>query len=100
MAFKKVTEYNEEKYANWFVLPDDGDSEEVVILYKDIEDVLVADVHYIKCEDSGYVHCLGKGCPACSKGIRVQPKLFIPLYIPSKEEIVFWDRTPKFMQYT
>lgn len=97
MAFKKMTEYNEERYGNMFLLRNDGDSADVVILYRSVEDVLVADVHYIKSpEYSGYVHCCGRGCPACAKGIRVQNKLFIPLYNINENQIQFFDRSTRF----
>lgn len=97
MGFKTVTQYNEERYGGLFRLPNDQDSAEVIFLYQSAEDVLVADTHYIKSADySGYVHCNGKGCPACAKGIRVQTKLFIPLYNISAGEVQFWDRTMKF----
>ena len=94
MAFKSVQTYNEERYGGLFILPNDQDQADVVFLYEKVDDVLVADVHYIKSADySGYVHCCGKGCPACSKGIRTQTKLFIPVYNISADEIQFWDRT-------
>ena len=103
MAFKSLSNYNKEKYGNFFVLPNDGDSAQVMILYKSIDDVAVGDVHYIKSADySGYVECLGSGCPACayrsSRGgkIQLQTQMFIPLYIVSGEDqgkIKFWDRT-------
>lgn len=97
MAFKSVTTYNEEKFGGLFLLRNDGDSADVVFLYRDINDVLVADTHYIKSADySGYVHCCGKGCPACAKGIRTQTKLFIPLYNIGDDEIQFFDRSIRF----
>ena len=81
MGFKSVTSYNEEKFNGLFLLRNDGDSADVIFLDRNIDDVLVADTHYVKSADySGYVHCCGKGCPACAKGIRIQTKLFIPLY--------------------
>lgn len=93
MAFKSINKYNEEKYGGLFRLPEDGDSAEVIFLYRNINDVLIGDMHYIKSADySGYVHCCGRGCPACGKGIRVQTKLFIPLYNLTDNEIQFWDR--------
>ena len=95
MGFKTLADYNKGKNKNFFVLPNDGDSADVIFLYTSINDVLEADVHYIKSGDySGYVHCLEKGCPACAKGIRTQPKLFIPLYNIAANEIQIWDRTP------
>lgn len=97
MAFKSVKQYNEEKYGGKFILQNDQDSADVIFLYQSVNDMLVADVHYIKSPDyNGYVHCNGRGCPACGKGIRVQTKLFIPLYNITAGEIQFWDRTTKF----
>lgn len=97
MAFKKVTDYNQERYGGFFMLRDDMDYADVVFLYQSIDDVLVADVHYIKSNDySGYVHCCGPNCPACKAGIRVQNKLFIPLYNIQANEIQFFDRSVRF----
>ena len=97
MAFKSLKEVNETKYKNMFILRNDGDFADVIFLYKSYNDVLVADVHYIKsAEYSGYVQCIGKGCPACGKNIRIQPKLFIPVYNISKGEVEFWDRSQRF----
>lgn len=97
MAFKSVKQYNEEKYGGKFILQNDQDSADVIFLYQSVNDMLVADVHYIKSPDyNGYVHCNGRGCPACGKGIRVQTKLFIPLYNITAGGIQFWDRTTKF----
>lgn len=97
MAFKTVDQYNEEKYGGKFVLHNDGDFADVIFLYRSTKDVLVADVHYVKSNEySGYVHCNGGGCPACAKDIRVQNKLFIPVYNIQADEIQFWDRTTNF----
>lgn len=97
MAFKSVKSYNEERYGGFFLLRNDGDFADVIFMYQKPEDVLVADVHYIKSsEHSGYVHCCGAGCPACAKGIRIQTKLFIPLYNISQNRIEYFDRTMKF----
>lgn len=100
MAFKSVDQFNEERYHNVFRLVDDKESADVIFLYRSKSDMLHADVHYLKSTDySGYVHCLGKGCPVCAKKradgtmvIRLQEKLFIPLYNISKGRIEFWDR--------
>lgn len=97
MAFKSIQTYNEERYGGFFRLVNDNDSADVIFLYRGVQDVLVGDVHYIKSADySGYVHCCGRGCPACGKGIRVQPKLFIPLYNLTTNQIEFWDRAVSF----
>ena len=95
MGFKRAAAYNEQKYGNKFILQNDGDYADVVFLYQSQDDVLIADAHYIKSATyNGYCHCLGAGCPACEKHIRIQPKLFIPLYNISTGQIEFWDRTP------
>lgn len=101
MAFKSVAQFNDDRYHGLFRLINDGESADVIFLYQSMKDMLVAQGHYIKSADySGYVHCCDKGCPACSKGIRVQTKLFVPVYnINANDgagEIQFWDRTMKF----
>lgn len=94
MAFRTVDEFNKERgYDNYFLLRNDGDSADVIFLYRSTSDVLVADAHYIKSNDyTGYVHCCGRGCPACGKGIPVRNKLFVPLYNLNTDRIEFWDR--------
>lgn len=97
MGFKSVKSYNEERYNGLFILRNHGDYADVVFLYRNLEDVLIADTHYIKSSDySGYVHCCGRGCPACSKNIRIQSKLFIPLYNLTTGSVEFWDRNIRF----
>lgn len=106
MAFKSVEQFNEDRYRGKFILEDDGKSADVIFLFRSKADMLQADAHYIKSSDySGYVHCCGKGCPACalkkpdgSLLIRLQSKLFIPLYNIEKDEIEFWDRNMTFEQ--
>lgn len=98
MGFKQMEKYDEERYGGMFRLINDGDYEDVVIMYQSRSDVLEADTHYLKSSDfSGYVHCCGPDCPACKKDIRVQAKLFIPVYVISKKEILYFDRGTKFM---
>lgn len=97
MAFKTMTQYDEERFGGFFLLRNDGDYADVIFLYRNKEDVLIGDVHYIKTPDyTGYVHCTERNCPACEKGIRVQSKLFIPLYNITDGEIQFWDRSVRF----
>lgn len=97
MAFKSVKQYNEERFGGLFMLRNDGDQADVIFLYRNQEDVLIGDTHYIKSPDySGYVHCLGSGCPACAKNIRIQTKLFIPVYNLTANELQFWDRSTQF----
>jgi len=97
MAFKSFDQYVSDKNRDFFLLPNDKDYADVVFLYRNRNDVLVADTHYVKSPDySGYVHCCGRGCPACAKGIRVQTKIFIPLFNYKTNKIEFWDRSNHF----
>ena len=95
MGFKSVEEYDEELFRNKFRITGDGMTADVIFLYRSKRDMLQATVHYVKSPSySGYVHCLGDGCPACKKGLRLQSKIFIPLYNIYKNGgiIEFWDR--------
>lgn len=102
MAFRSVEQFNDDRYHSMFRLVNDKDSADVVFLYRSKKDELVADAHYIKSANySGYVHCCGAGCPACAKGIKVQAKLFVPMYVAKQNDvpqdrIEFWDRSVKF----
>jgi len=104
MAFKTLTQYNAEKNKGFFTLVNDGEYADVIFLFQSVSDVMIADVHYVKSSEySGYVHCCGQGCPACEKGIRIQNKIFIPLYVIAKNgetfdtpEIAYFDRTTYF----
>lgn len=95
--FKSLKQYKEEKYAGKFFLANDGDFADVVFLYRDEDEMMVGDAHYIKSpEYSGYVECNGHGCPACAANLRKTTKLFIPLYNIQKDAFEFWDRSEKF----
>lgn len=98
MAFRSMVEYNDERYGNMFILQNDGDSADVIFLYHSRNDVMYVSTHYIKSDTSnGYVQCLGQNiCPACKRQIRVQNKLFIPLYDIASDQVLFWDRNTRF----
>lgn len=102
MAFKSIEDFNDDRYKGLFRLPEDGDTAQVIFLYRSKHEMLTTNAHYINSEEyRGYVHCLGTGCPACAKNIKLRPrKVFIPLYVvscPNQPEyngtIKFWDRT-------
>ena len=99
MGFKTIADYNDDRYHGMFLLKNDGDSSDVIFMYPSVDYVMVGNTHYVKSPDyNGYVHCLDKGCPICAKGLRIQPKLFIPLYVVESDEVLFWDRSLKFNQ--
>lgn len=99
MGFKTIEQYTEEKDKGFFVLRNDRDSAKVIFLYRSPKDVLVGDVHYLVTAGySGYVHCLGAGCPACAKRIRKDTKVFTPLYNIDAQQIQFFDRNVKYWE--
>lgn len=99
MGFKTVDQYTEENDKGFFTLRNDRDSAKVIFLYRSPKDVLVGDVHYLVSDSfSGYVHCLGAGCPACAKRIRKDTKIFTPLYNIDADQIQFFDRNMKYWE--
>lgn len=104
MGFKSMEDYNSQRYGNFFRLQNDNDTAIVVIMYRGTQDVMMADTHYVKSDEySGYVTCCDKGCPACQKGLRVQPKIFVPVYVIKTSDVSgqtdcvqFWDRSTRF----
>ena len=48
MAFKTITQFEEDKRGNFFILENDGDTADVIFLFKSIDDALMAKVHYVK----------------------------------------------------
>lgn len=100
MAFKKMQDIEQSRYNKFLRLENDGDSIVGLFLYNSYDDVLLADVHYVKSRDySGYVHCCGDGCPMCARGIQIRNKLFVPFLVLAdlnsnfdQNTIVFWDR--------
>ena len=104
MAFKSIEAVKKELHNGKFILENNGDYADVVLMYRSRSEVLTADVHYIKSNEySGYVHHIEGGCPACTKQLRIQNKLFVPMYVLAingapVNELQFWDRHTKFDQ--
>lgn len=102
MAFKSVKEIKATKSAGKFILENDGDYAFVIFMYRSQDEVLAGPTHYVKSNEySGYVHCNEGGCPACAKGLRVQTKMFVPMWVieqngQSVNELQFWDRNMTF----
>ena len=102
MAFKKINDVKAEKYQGRFVLEGNGDTADVIFLYRNSDEMLEATVHFINnSEYKGYIHCLETGCPMCEKGYKSRIKLFVPVYVLSQNgvsvnQIQFWERSSKF----
>lgn len=98
MALERWVDSNAEKIGNQFKLMDDGDSANVIFLYRGIEDVLRGTVHYLKASNyAGDVFCLNKDCPACKRGVRAKNKLFIPLFNLDSGKFEIWYIDESFM---
>lgn len=98
MAIEKWVESNAKKIGNQFKLLDDGDTANVIFLYRSIEDVLRGSVHYLKASNyTGDVFCLGADCPACKRGVRLKNKLFIPLFNLDSGKFEIWYIDESFM---
>lgn len=98
MALERWVDSNAKKTGIQFKLLDDGDSANVIFLYRSIEDVLRGGVHYLKSNTyTGDVFCLGAGCPACARGIRLKNKLFVPLFNLSTNRFEIWYLNESFM---
>lgn len=97
MGFKSIDQFNEAKYGNRLTLKNDGDTARCIILYRNRQDLLIAEAHYVKsAQYSGYIHCTGAGCPACARGLRVQKKIFVPMYDIDRDEVLFFERDTKY----
>lgn len=98
MAFRSIEEFNDDRYRYKFRLTKDGESADVIFLYRSKSDMLIGPAHYIMSpEYNGYAECCGNGCPACARNIRKDTgKLFIPLYNLNTQKIEFWDRNKSF----
>lgn len=90
----------------FFQLKDDGDTENVRIMYETIEDVDAYTLHKIKVGNSErYVSCLRENhddpltdCPLCEAKCKTEVRLFIPLYTLSDNTIKFWERGKTFVK--
>lgn len=102
MAFKKANDVKAEKNQGRFVLEGNGDTADVIFLYRNSDEMLEATVHFINnSEYKGYIHCLETGCPECEKGYKARTKLFVPVYVISQNgipvnQIQFWEKSTKF----
>ena len=98
MALKQVKEYQDEIYENKFRLANDGDRADVIFLFRDYDDMFKSTTHYVKSSTyNGYVQCLERDCPVCRTGkMRVQTKLFVPMYNLTTQRFELWDRNYPF----
>lgn len=98
-----IGNYDVKPSGKFFTLKNDKDVARVRILYESAEDIDGYAVHRVSVDGRDrYINCLreyndpmGK-CPFCANGMKVQPKLFVPLYNEDTQELQFWERGSTF----
>lgn len=101
--YSEADNYGAQK-SSYLSLKDDGDTVKVRFLLNDINDLLGVAVHEVTTNDDKKmdVECLRAynesvdKCPLCAAGIKVLPKLFIPVYDMNSNESKIWTRGKTF----
>ena len=88
---------------NYFSLKDNGDTARVRFLYNDMNDIFGVAVHQVEVDGKMVdVECLRtyneplEKCPFCSAGLKISPKLYIPIFDLSDKSIKYWTRGKKY----
>ena len=96
--YNQADNYGAQK-SNFFSLKDDGDTAVVRFLYNDINDVEGVSVHEVQVGDKRIdVECIRtydepiEKCPFCAANMKVNAKLFIPVYDENSKESKIWTR--------
>lgn len=82
-----------------FILRDDRESAKVRILLNSWDEIQLRHVHEVKVKnDDGdilrtFVKCAGDDCPLCKIGVRLDTRVYIPLYNEETKKNQLWERT-------
>ena len=96
--------YKTQGEGSFFSLANDGDYEQVRLMYNTMKDVELFSVHQV--EENGktyWVNCLREydqpidDCPLCKAGNRLQVKMWVPLYLEKTQEVKVWERGRTFL---
>lgn len=89
--------------SDFFTLKDDKDTAKVRFMYNGIDEVQGVAVHQVQIGDkTRYVNCLRNyddpmdACPLCAAGLKVQAKLYVPLYDIASGTVKLWERGRSF----
>lgn len=100
----QVDNYKPTGAGSFFSLANDGDYEQVRLMYNDMADVELFSVHEIEVNGNTYwVNCLREydqpvaNCPLCASGNKIQVKMWVPLYIENTQEVKVWERGRTFV---
>lgn len=106
----KVNREEAKKFAtsgNFFQLKDDGDSAVVRLLFNKEEDIdnYIASVHVLEKDNRiTDVDCIrshdepADKCPFCAERIRMQVKIYIPLWDEDRKRVLWWTRSRGFIE--
>lgn len=107
MARFKAADVDNYKTSNggaFFSLANDGDYEQVRLMYNTMEDVELFSVHEIEVNGQTYwVNCNREydepldNCPLCKAGNKLNVKMWVPLYIENTKEVKVWERGRTFV---
>lgn len=100
----QLDNYKPSGNGSFFGLANDGDYEQVRLMYNDMNDVELFSVHEVEVNGQSYwVNCLREydqpvdDCPLCAAGNKIQVKMWVPLYIENTKEVKVWERGRTFV---
>lgn len=84
---------------SFFNIQNDKETKQVRFMYNTIEDVEGMSVHKIELGNKNrYVNCLRaydepkENCPFCRENVKLQARVFVPVYNIEEDEAQIWDR--------
>lgn len=102
-SYDERENYGQSNRGSFFQLKNDKESAKVRFLYRTMDDVQGYSVHRVAVGDKErYVNCLRSynepldKCPFCNAGLKITPKLFVPLYNEDAKEVQLWERGKTF----
>lgn len=103
---QEADNYGGQGGGGFFAISEDKGVKRVRFLYNNENDVEGYSVHKVKVGDNKerYVNCLRSykdpvdDCPFCRERIKLEAKLFIPLYNVDEDQIQIWDRGKKMFE--
>lgn len=88
----------------FFALKNDKDTAKVHFMANSMEDITGYAVHQVMIDGKNrYVNCLREytdpldACPFCAAGMKIQAKLFIPMFNIDTNEVQIWERGKTFL---
>lgn len=102
---QEAENYGGQGGGGFFAISEDKGVKRVRFLYNNEDDVEGYSVHKVKVGDKErYVNCLRSykdpvdTCPFCREHVKLEAKLFIPLYNVDEEQVQIWDRGKKMFE--